>query len=94
MSEKPDSDEFDADDADEAVDNDDPQLEHLIKDLESQKRRGGPKAGEPAWRRLEKYMEQKRTAELLSDFDDYDIGDEAESGERVAARGRGRKSRR
>jgi hypothetical protein len=94
MSEKPDTDEFDADDADEAVDNDDPQLEHLIKDLESQKRRGGPKAGEPAWRRLEKYMEQKRTAELLSDFDDYDIGDESESGERVAARGRGRKARR
>jgi hypothetical protein len=94
MSEKPDADEFDADDVDEAVDNDDPQLEHLIKDLESQKRRGGSKAGEPAWRRLEKYMEQKRTAELLSDFDDYDIGDESESGERVAARGRGRKSRR
>jgi hypothetical protein len=74
MSEKPDSDEFDEDDADEVVDSDDPRLEHLIKDLEAQKRRGA-KGAEPAWRRLEKYMEQKRTAELLSDFDDYDIGD-------------------
>lgn len=76
MAEK-DADEFEEDDADEAVESDDPDLEHLIKDLEQQKRRSGPKGGEPAWRRLEKYMEQKRTAELLSDFDDYEIGDDA-----------------
>ncbi len=94
MSEKPDSDEFDEDDADEAVDSDDPQLEHLIKDLESQKRRGGPKPGEPAWRRLEKYLEQKRTAELLSDFDDYDIGEGPEDGARAPAKARARKARR
>ncbi len=75
MSEKPDSEEFDEDDAEEAVDNDDPQLERLLKSLEYQKRRAGPKPGEPAWRRLEKHMEKKRTQELLSDFDDYDIGD-------------------
>ncbi|HUO80242.1 MAG TPA: hypothetical protein VMU00_08865 [Steroidobacteraceae bacterium] len=93
MSEKPESDEFDEDDADEAVDSDDPQLEHLIKDLESQKRRGGPKAGEPAWRRLEKYLEQKRTAELLSDFDDYDIGDGPGEAAR-APKARARKARR
>ncbi len=98
MSEKPESEEFDEDDADEAVDSDDPQLEHLIKDLESQKRRGGPKAGEPAWRRLEKYMENKRTAELLSDFDDYDIGDSAgraaQAEERASGKSRARKARR
>jgi hypothetical protein len=97
MSEKPESDEFDEDDADEAVDSDDPQLEHLIKDLESQKRRGGAKAGEPAWRRLEKYMERKRTAELLSDFDDYDIGDSGraeDAAERPAGKSRARKARR
>jgi len=29
--------------------------------------------GEPAWRKLEKYREKKHTAELVSDFDDYDI---------------------
>jgi hypothetical protein len=84
MAEKRESDEFEEDDADEAVESDDPDLEHLIKDLEQQKRKGSaPKGGEPAWRRLEKYMEQKRTAELLSDFDDYELGtddDEAESG--------------
>ena len=93
MSEKPDSDEFDEDD-DEAVDSDDPRLEHLIKDLESQKRRGGAKAGEPAWRRLEKYLEQKRTAELLSDFDDYDIGDGPGDEARQAPRARPKKARR
>lgn len=77
MGEKRESDEFEDDDADEAVESDDSDIDHLIKDLETQKRRGGPKGGEPAWRRLEKYMEQKRTAELLSDFDDYEI-DEGE----------------
>jgi hypothetical protein len=75
MSEKTESDEFEDDDADEAVGSDDPDLDHLFKDLESQKRRGAPKGGEPAWRRLEKYMEQKRTAELLSDFEDFDVED-------------------
>lgn len=94
MSEKPDSEEFDEDDADEAVDSDDPQLEHLIKDLEAQKRRGGAKAGEPAWRRLEKYLEQKRTAELLSDFDDYDIGDGPDDAARPGGRARPKKVRR
>lgn len=77
MSEKRESDEFEEDDADGAVESDE-DLEHLFKDFDSQKRRGAPKGGEPAWRRLEKYMEQKRTAELLSDFDDYDIGDEGD----------------
>jgi hypothetical protein len=77
MAEKREAEEFEEDDADDAVGGDDVDVDHLMKDLESQKRRGGPKPGEPAWRRLEKYMEQKRTAELLSDFDDYDLGDEA-----------------
>ncbi len=30
-------------------------------------------AGEPAWRKLERIREEKRTAGLLSDFDDYDV---------------------
>ena len=38
-------------------------------------RSGAPKGAEPAWRKLERMMEQKRTSELLSDFDDYDVGD-------------------
>jgi hypothetical protein len=44
-------------------------------DLDLAKRRG-QKVGDPAWRRLEKLLEEKRTAELTSDFDDYDIGEE------------------
>ena len=90
MSEKPDSEEFDEDDVDEVVENDDPQLERLLKTFDFQKRKSGPKPGEPAWRRLEKYMEQKRTAELLSDFDDYDIGETADA----APKARGKKARR
>jgi hypothetical protein len=92
MSEKPESDEFEEDEADEPVEADDANLEYLIKDLESQKRRGGPRPGEPAWRRLEKYLEHKRTKELLSDFDDYDLGEPAGAdGNRKSAR---RKARR
>jgi hypothetical protein len=42
--------------------------------VESQRRRA-PKGAEHAWRRLERVMEERRTAELLSDFDDYEIFD-------------------
>jgi len=77
VNEKTESEEYDEDDAEEAVEDssggDDLDVDHLIKDLESLKRRG-PKISDPAWRRLERYMEDKRTSELLSDFDDYDIG--------------------
>jgi hypothetical protein len=45
-----------------------------MRDVESQRRRA-PKGAEPAWRRLERVMEERRTAELLSDFDDYEIDD-------------------
>ena len=73
MSEKPASDEFD-DDADEAVvDGDESEnIDSLLDDLGKAKR-GAPPQGEPAWRKLEKYREQKETAELVSDFDDYEI---------------------
>ena len=81
VNEKTESEEYDEDDAEEAVEDsaggDDLDVDHLIKDLESLKRRG-PKISDPAWRRLERYMEDKRTSELLSDFDDYDIGGEAD----------------
>jgi hypothetical protein len=45
-----------------------------MRDVESQRRRA-PKGAEPAWRRLERVMEERRTAELMSDFDDYEIAD-------------------
>jgi hypothetical protein len=76
MIEKPESDEFEEDDADEPVEAEgDVDLDQVIKDLDMAKRRG-QKLGDPAWRRLERLLEDKRTAELTSDFDDYEIGDE------------------
>jgi hypothetical protein len=76
MSEKTQSEEFDEEDeAEEAAGaGDELDIEHLIEDLDKRKR-GGPKPGEPAWRRLERLREEKHTAELLSDFDDYEVGD-------------------
>ena len=75
MSEKPESDEFEDEDgedvpgAGESLD-----VDRLMQDLDKRKR-GAPKGVEPAWRKLERMLEQKRTSELLSDFDDYDVGD-------------------
>jgi hypothetical protein len=74
MSEKPESDEFEEEDAEDVAPGDDLDVDHIMRDVESQRRRA-PKGAEPAWRRLERVMEERRTAELLSDFDDYEIGD-------------------
>ena len=76
MNEKPESaDEFEDEDTEEPVGSDDAlDVDRLIQDLDKRKR-GAPKGAEPAWRKLERMMEQKRTSELLSDFDDYDVGD-------------------
>ena len=84
MSEKTETEEFDEDADELASDSDDVDLDRVTKDLEMAKRRG-QKGSDPAWRRLELLMEQKRTAELLSDFDDYDIG-LPESGARSRSR--------
>jgi hypothetical protein len=73
MGGNPDSDEFEDDEADEIGSDDELDLDRAIKDMEIAKRRT-VKVGEPAWRRLEQRLEQKRTAELISDFEDYDLG--------------------
>jgi hypothetical protein len=76
MSEKSESEEFEEDEDDEPViEEGDVDLDQVIKDLDLAKRRG-QRAGDPAWRRLERLLEDKRTAELTSDFEDYDLGDE------------------
>ena len=82
MGANPDSDEYEEDDAEEVTGDDDLDLDRAIKDMEIAKRRT-VKVGEPAWRRLEQRLEQKRTAELISDFEDYDIdvGPDADLGE-------------
>jgi hypothetical protein len=77
MSEKPEE-EFEDEEADEPVIGDgDVDLDQVIKDLDLAKRRG-QKAGDPAWRRLERLLEEKHTAELTSDFEDYEIGGEGD----------------
>jgi hypothetical protein len=73
MTEKPESEEFEEEDAEDAAPGgDDVDVDHIMRDVESQRRRA-PKGAEPAWRRLERVMEERRTAELMSDFDDYEI---------------------
>jgi hypothetical protein len=75
MSEKPESDEFEEEDAEDTAPVDDVDVDHIMRDVESQRRRAPKGGAEPAWRRLERVMEERRTAELLSDFDDYEIFD-------------------
>jgi len=98
MSEKSQAEEFDDDEdgavapADEEGDGDDEQnFDRLIDDLDKRKK-AGPKPGEPAWRRLERRREERETAALLSDIDDYDIGvdDEEDSGGNGAVKRRHR----
>jgi hypothetical protein len=73
MSEKPESDEFEEEDVEDASPGgDDVDVDHIMRDVDSQRRRA-PKGAEPAWRRLERVMEERRTKELMSDFDDYEI---------------------
>lgn len=74
MNEKDEAEEFEddediAEEGDEAVD-----IDHLFRDLDKRKK-AAVKVGDPAWRRLERYREERHTADLVSDFDDYDIGD-------------------
>lgn len=91
MSEKPESDEFEEEDAEDTAPGEDVDVDHIMRDVESQRRRA-PKGAEPAWRRLERVMEERRTAELLSDFDDYKIGDPSEEAAHPAEKS-GRKKR-
>jgi hypothetical protein len=74
MGANPETEEFDdEDEVDVTAGDDDLDVDRVMKDMEVAKRRAA-KSGEPAWRRLERRMEQKHTAELISDFEDYDIG--------------------
>ena len=87
-SEKPETEEFEEEDAEDvAPGGDDVDVDHIMRDVESQRRRA-PKGAEPAWRRLERVMEERRTAELMSDFDDYEIGtDDGGGGDNGSASG-------
>jgi len=85
MNEKPESEEFDEDEEEAAFEaTSDVDFDRLAKDLDAAKKRG-QKLGDPAWRRLEKRMEEKNTAELTSDFDDYNIDDDSTAVRRMDA---------
>jgi hypothetical protein len=73
MSEKPESDDFEEEE-DATIDSEEIDVDNLISDLDKRKK-AVVKAGEPAWRRLERIREERETAEQVSDFDDYDLGD-------------------
>ncbi|MEX0735291.1 MAG: hypothetical protein WD944_08885 [Steroidobacteraceae bacterium] len=91
MSEKP-KEEFEDEEPDELeVAAEDLDVDQLMRDFDTRKRRGARVAGEPAWRKLERMREEKRTAGLLSDFDDYDID---ETGNRPMKRSRREPTRR
>ena len=74
MSEKQEAEEFDEAD-DDTLDNDEGDavdLARLTREMDQARKRGG-KQGVPAWRKLELLAEQRRTRELTSDFDDYEV---------------------
>lgn len=74
MSEKPESDDYDADDDDAASTSEDIDVDNLMADVEARKKQA-VREGEPAWRRLERIREERETAARLSDFDDYELDD-------------------
>jgi hypothetical protein len=93
MSEKPEPDEFEEEDAEDAAPGvEDVDVDHIMRDVDSQRRRA-PKGAEPAWRRLERVMEERRTAELMSDFDDYEIAGEENAGDGESSGIAGRKKK-
>ena len=77
MNEKPESEEFEEDEEEPTFEaTSEVDFDRLAKDLDAAKKRG-QKLGDPAWRRLERRIEEKITAELTSDFDDYNIDDDS-----------------
>jgi hypothetical protein len=72
MIEKQEKEDFDDADDDTSLDGEDVDVARLARDLELSKSRK-PRQGTPALRQLELLAEQKRIAELTSDFDDYDL---------------------
>jgi hypothetical protein len=77
MNEKPESEDFDEEEEEPAFEaTSEVDFDRLAKDLDAAKKRG-QKLGDPAWRKLERRSEDKMTADLTSDFDDYNIDDDS-----------------
>ena len=76
MIEKQEKEDFDdGDDDDTSLDGEDVDVARLTRDMELGRSRKPRQQGTPALRRLEPLAEQKRIAELTSDFEDYDLDD-------------------
>jgi hypothetical protein len=77
MNEKPESEDFDEEEEEPSFEaTSEVDFDRLAKDLDAAKKRG-QKLGDPAWRKLERRNEEKNTADLTSDFDDYNIDDDS-----------------
>jgi hypothetical protein len=77
MNEKPESEDFDEEEEEPTFEaTSEVDFDRLAKDLDAAKKRA-QKLGDPAWRKLERRLEEKYTAELTSDFDDYNIDDDS-----------------
>ena len=73
MSEKP-KEDFEDEEPDELEDAEEElDVDRLMRDFDTRKRRGTRVSGEPAWRKLERMLEDRRTAGLLTDFEDYEV---------------------
>lgn len=84
MGEKQEAEDFDESDDEELEGDEEVDLARLSKELDMARRRGA-RNGVPAWRKLELLAEQRRTAELTSDFDDYEL-DELKASRRQGMR--------
>ncbi len=73
MSEKPEE-EFEDEESDD-LDEEEQSLDvdRLMRDFDPRRKRGARLSNEPAWRQLERKLEERRTRGLVSDFDDYDV---------------------
>lgn len=91
MSEKPEED-FEDGDANDIVDGgEDLDIDGMMRDLDTHKRRGRGSSShhaDPAWRKLERFLDDQHTAELLTDFDDYDIQSEDDEDEPAPSKAR------
>jgi hypothetical protein len=84
MSEKPEEDFEDGDTNDSVDGGEELDIDGMMRDFDTHKRRGRGNGGhhaDPAWRKLERFLDDQRTAELLTDFDDYDIRADGEDDE-------------
>jgi hypothetical protein len=67
-----DDEELDDDEVEEVLLEDEHVIDRAFREMEVAKRRR-PRAGEPAWRKLEQLRERQETAALMSDLEDYDL---------------------